>query len=700
MAFQTTAHPGPLGKAYSFMSVDSPAVIAQAVKRAEDSDETIVRVKETNDGTVDGAHLTFATPVVSAREVDGQESPLGPAAIDDGKLRVDLKPYHLKAYAIRLAAPAAPVAVATDTPVSLPFDTDAVTSEKALTDGGFDAAGRTYPAEQWPKQVVSEGVTFQMGDAADGQKNALACHGQTVPLPTGTQRVYLLAASAAADAPVPFKVGDQSTTVDVQDWGGYIGQWDKRLWKGQVSELTYNWSNRLDGLIPGFIKRADVAWHADHVHNPQSGNEIYSYCYLFKYALDVPPGATTLTLPDDPRVHLFAVTAATGAHDGLTPVQPLYDTLADHVTDMPPAIGTEAGPAAAAGQPYHDAIRVRLDHPLYYRDGSLRYTTDGSEPTAGSTAYTGPFALSATATVRAAEFDAAGHASPAVSQRIEVDDTTPPTVLSTDGIGSQRRCRVVFSEPVAAATATDLGNYVFDPPLKVATATVRDAGQAVDLTLAGPVPPRGYKLSIHGIADVAPAANVMRPATLAVTLSEPVLTVASYVSPASTGPDAAAISAGLEQAATNLPVKAGDRWTINCYVRTSAEPDNAVLIAGFGHADDSVVGCGRYLCKFPDGLRFWGREQDVNTSAALDTNRWQMLSATYDGQAVTLYKNGEPIGRSAVHLADDEAIVRLAPVDPWNQKYRFQGDIRDFTVWRTPLSDRALRMLWDGHGPN
>ena len=700
VAFQTGSHPGPLGRSYSFLSVDSPAVTVQAVKRAEDSDETIVRVKETNDGTVDGAHLTFATPVVSAREVDGQEAPLGPATIDGGKLRVDLKPYHLRAYAVRLAAPATSVAAATDTPVSLPFDTDAVTSEKALADGGFDAAGRTYPAEQWPEQVVSEGVTFKMGSGADGQKNAMACHGQTVTLPAGTQRVYLLAASAAGDAAVPFKVGDRSTTVDVQDWGGYIGQWDRRLWKGQVSELTYNWSNRLDGLVPGFIKRADVAWHADHVHNPDSGNEIYNYCYLFKYAMDVPPGATTLTLPDDPRVHLFAVTGATGTHDGLAPAAPLYDTLADHVADQPPAIGVEAGPAASASQPYHDAVRVRLDHPLYYQDGFLRYTTDGSDPTATSTAYAGPFALSATATVKAAQFDAAGHAGPAVSQRIEVNDTTPPTVVSVDGIGSQRRCRVVFSEPVATASATDVNNYSFDPPLKVVSATPRDAGQAVDLTVAGPVPSIEYQLAVHGVTDVSPSANVMQPATRAVTLSEPVFTVASYVSPTTTGPDAPAISAGLEQAATDLPVKAGDRWTINCYVRTSAEPDNAVLIAGFGHADDSVVGCGRYLCKFPDGLRFWGREQDVNTSAALDTNRWQMLSATYDGHAVTLYKNGEAIGHSDVHLADDEAIVRLAPVDPWNQRYRFHGDIRDFTVWHTPLSVRALRLLWDGHGPN
>ena len=701
LAFQTTPHEGSLGKSFSLVSTDSPAVAIQAIKKAEDSDEIVVRVKETNDGPVDGAHLTFASPVISAREVDGQEMPLGPATIEDGKLRVDLKRYHLRAYAVRLAPPAAAVAVAKTTPVALPFDTDVVSSEKGLTDGGFDVAGHTYPAEQWPKEVVGEGVTFKLGEAADGQKNTVSCHGQTVQLPAGTQRVYLLAA-ADGDARATFKVGDHAAEIGVQDWGGYIGQWDKRLWKGQVSELTYNWSNRLDGLVPGYIKGDTVAWHADHQHDPQAGNLIYQYCYLFKYGMDVPAGATTLTLPDDPKVRVFAVTAATGAHDGLTAAQPLFDTLADHVADVPPAIDVEAGPAASTSEPYHDAVRVRLDHPLYYQDGYLRYTTDGSDPTATSTAYAGPFEVSAKATITARQFDAAGHAGPSVTRTIDVNDTTPPTLVSADGIGTRRQVRVVFSEPVAKAAAEAVANYRFDPPLPIRSATLADDGQSVDLMLAGAVATRTYQLSVQGIADVSPAANVLRPATVSVDLAEPVFTLPAYSAATSAGPDAAVDTVGLEQPAPKLPVKGSDPWTINCFVRTPTAPDDAILIAGFGKVGDDgdPQGVGRYLCNFPDGLRFWGRNRDVETDRTLDTKKWQMLTATYDGHTVSVYKDGELIGHGDRTMVDDEAVVRLAPPDPWTKQHRFQGEIRDFTVWTVPLSGRALQLLWDVGRPN
>jgi PKD repeat protein len=40
------------------------------------------------------------------------------------------------------------------------------------------------------------------------------------------------------------------------------------------------------------------------------GNDAYRFCYLFKYQLDLPAGATTLTLPSLPNVRLFAASAA------------------------------------------------------------------------------------------------------------------------------------------------------------------------------------------------------------------------------------------------------------------------------------------------------------------------------------------------------------------------------------------------------
>jgi alpha-mannosidase len=80
------------------------------------------------------------------------------------------------------------------------------------------------------------------------------------------------------------------------------------------------------GLTPGFIKPASVAWFASHRHASDGANEPYAYSYLFAYAVDVPAGATTLTLPFNERIRILAVTVSNqGAQ--VRPAQVLTDTL-------------------------------------------------------------------------------------------------------------------------------------------------------------------------------------------------------------------------------------------------------------------------------------------------------------------------------------------------------------------------------------
>jgi len=69
-----------------------------------------------------------------------------------------------------------------------------------------------------------------------------------------------------------------------------------------------------------------VAWFASHRHDAGGANEPYAYSYLFAYALDVPPGATTLTLPKNDSVRILAVTVAQES-EPVHPVQPLHDLL-------------------------------------------------------------------------------------------------------------------------------------------------------------------------------------------------------------------------------------------------------------------------------------------------------------------------------------------------------------------------------------
>lgn len=254
IAFESAKHEGPLGRSYSFLSVNDD-VRVMALKKAEDSDDVIVR-------TVGGdAYMKFAVPVVSIQAVDGQER------------LTDAQVCMLCTYAVKLA--------------------------------------------KGPKVTPPR------------TQSIAVIRGEPTTLPEGTRRVQLLM-SAGGDRNAIIYVGDVAHHVRVQDSSGFIGQWDTRLWEHREEILPPRPDapptappRRTRGLVyagltNGYIKRAPVASFA--------ANRDYQYSYVFAYALDVPAGATTLTLPDDANIRIHAVTASGEAHS-LRPVQPLYDTL-------------------------------------------------------------------------------------------------------------------------------------------------------------------------------------------------------------------------------------------------------------------------------------------------------------------------------------------------------------------------------------
>ncbi len=150
-------------------------------------------------------------------------------------------------------------------------------------------------------------------------------------MPAGQfNRLYLLAAAAPANQTAEFQVDGQATTLTIQDWGGFIGQWDTRIWKSSIPEVAFDWPYQIDNLSPGFIKRTPVAWYSSHRHNASGQNEIYEYTYIYRYALDIPADAKMLRLPQNDKIIILAASVATDTAAALQPAQPLYDTLEDH----------------------------------------------------------------------------------------------------------------------------------------------------------------------------------------------------------------------------------------------------------------------------------------------------------------------------------------------------------------------------------
>jgi alpha-mannosidase len=255
--------------------------------------------------------------------------------------------------------------------------------------------------------------------------------------------------------------------------------------------------------------------------------------------------------------------------------------------------------------------------------------------------------------------------------------------------------RIDFSEPLRKADAETPANYRFDPPAQVRSAALSDDGTSVTLSFAKPLtaPKDGgpVQLTMTGVRDASPSGNEIRLAQpLTVTLAKPVFAADSIV----------CSGESKEQAVKGLPMKGSEPWSINLFVRTDKEPENRTIIAGFGRASDETDGVGRYLCKFGDGVHFWSRRRDVGgRRTPLDIGPWQMLTATYDGQTLRLYKNARRIATRSVELADDDdSVVHIAPLDPWDQKRRFAGEIRNFTIWNTALPPEAMKVLQDS-GP-
>jgi alpha-mannosidase len=668
--FETGAHTGKLGHVYSGLRISNDDVTAVALKKAEDGGRIIVRLREQNGMPQSGVGLALGEGIVSAREVDGQERPIGPATVQGGKLVFDMGAYAVRAFELQVKTQSFGKTVSR--PVTLPFDTAVSSRRENHTTGDFDGQGRSIAADQLPDEVQAEGVTFKIGPKSDDAKNAVSCNGQTIALPSGNwQKVYILAASAKGDRSETFKVGDASKNLLVQDWGGYIGEWDTRVWQHPQKEVIYDWGdNAYEGLTPGFMKMEPVAWCCDHQHDPQ-GDAIYQYSYLFKYGLELPKGATTLTLPADPTIKVMAVSVAKDVDDALAPVDPLYDTLprSAPMVEVAPGEGT-----------FSDSVQVSLKPKLFGSLSEIRYSTDGSEPT---TAYKGPFWVSSKAIVKARIGDG-----PITSATVDVNDTTAPKLVSSHYWPSLNRAELKFSEPLDPLAAKEVSNY----RIGEATATsahLSEDGETVLLDLAPTAAPLGPVRATAIVRDASPNHNE----TTAEYEAQPSAAVYELASADCHGQETTAES-------DKLPVKGSAPFTINFFLRTDKQIPDHTLIAGFGQVDDDRDGASRYLSVFRDGgLRFWGRDVDISTETNVDLNRWQMLTVTFDGKWLKIYKDAKLLTSAGVHLTDAPSSVHIAPLDGWAHRNRFDsGEIAAFTIWDTNLDESALKALMEkGH---
>lgn len=256
---------------------------------------------------------------------------MGTARVKDGALVTSFSAYQPRTFAVKLAKGSTKVPAGQSVPVPLKYDLAAASNDGTRSVGGFDGKGNALPAEMLPELLAFNDVQFQLAPAKTGVPNAAVAKGQIIDLPSGQyNRAYVLAASVDGDQKAIFEIGGKKVELNIQDWGGFIGQWDDRQWSSK--DTSHDDYGQMTGIKPGYIKRADLAWYCSHHHNTAGQNVAYRYSYLFAYPIDLPAGTKSIRLPDNEKIRVLAI-SVTEANPEIKPAQPLYDLLARPTAD-------------------------------------------------------------------------------------------------------------------------------------------------------------------------------------------------------------------------------------------------------------------------------------------------------------------------------------------------------------------------------
>ncbi|WP_380163484.1 PKD domain-containing protein [Jannaschia sp. R86511] len=226
------------------------------------------------------------------------------------------------------------------------FNNDGISTDANPADGNFDGGGWSLAAELLPEPVreqggpvTIDGVEYVFGSPAEGELNNVEADGQTIDLPVGSYDQLMVLATAhngdvQADGTLTYADG---TTA-------------------QVPMRFTDWA-----VNPKFGEQ--IAVDMPYRHN--SGGNTSPRVMLFTQPLALRPDSdvASLTLPDDPRLHVFAVSAVS-----LAEPEPCEQPVRSDTFDDDELLDN-----------CHWQVR-RADESLYeVSDGALRLTPDSGE---------------------------------------------------------------------------------------------------------------------------------------------------------------------------------------------------------------------------------------------------------------------------------------------------------------------------------
>lgn len=308
-AFTASKHKGKLGKVFSFAQTNSDQIILKSFKKAEKSDNYIVRFYETTGNPAQNMELTLPGTIVSAEELNGAEDAIGKAAIEGNKLKFSMSPFSIKTFSVQLQSPDKQMQQPSSLPLALNYTMKTATFNAFRSNANFDGKGNSYAAELFPKKLICDGIRFEFGEKE--VRNGLKCEGDTIELPQNGNynKLYFLAASTYGNNEATFLTDDKAHNFVIPYYSGFIGQWEH-------TDHT-----------EGFFNPGNVAYVGTHKHSMKGNKDLpYEFTYMFKFSVDIPKNAKRFILPNNPRIVIFAATLAQNTTENVYPATNLITT--------------------------------------------------------------------------------------------------------------------------------------------------------------------------------------------------------------------------------------------------------------------------------------------------------------------------------------------------------------------------------------
>ena len=343
------SHKGDLAKTLSFGKVDKDNIVLSVLKKAEKSNDYIVRLYEAEGKDSTDVNITLPTTITAAKETNLIEDELSGApapGISGNILSTTLKKFEIKTFKVNFDNSSVfkdtkPTVKSID--LTSAFNLDGITSDKNRKDGNFNGKGETFSAELMPSNVVSEDISFNIGPKEDGKNNFVQALGQTINV-TGNEKhkfLYILGAAAgglnSGDFKVNYKDGSATTkNISFTDWQAVIGN----------DQKTYVKDN--------------IAINLTHTHIP-TGNtyDIDNNLFVYRIALDADKEIKNINLPQAVGIKISAMSFVDG------------DVLASGDTEAPSKV-----------------TNLKLTAPKQYYSPYLDLTWDAATDNIGVSNYT------------------------------------------------------------------------------------------------------------------------------------------------------------------------------------------------------------------------------------------------------------------------------------------------------------------------